>query len=167
MAESMWTKGIIAGCSGGTFGNIMAAADILKNADTGNGEFRLSVYPDSMPVYKALAENGTITELVSTGAVFREAFCGPCFGAGDTPANGEFSIRHTTRNFPNREGSKPGEGQLAGVALMDARSIAATAVNQGVLTRVKMSAQKKKKSIHIHLMQVNLCKARLQRLWSC
>lgn len=127
-------QGIIAGCSGGTYGNIMAATEILKNGDTGNGEFRLSVYPDSMPVYKALAENGTITSLVSTGAVFREAFCGPCFGAGDTPANGEFSIRHTTRNFPNREGSKPGEGQLAGVALMDARSIAATAVNQGILT---------------------------------
>ena len=127
-------QGIIAGCSGGTYGNIMAASEILKNGDTGNGEFRLSVYPDSMPVYKALAENGTITALVSTGAVFREAFCGPCFGAGDTPANGEFSIRHTTRNFPNREGSKPGEGQLAGVALMDARSIAATAANQGVLT---------------------------------
>jgi aconitate hydratase len=127
-------QGIIAGCSGGTFGNIMAAAEILKNADTGNGEFRLSVYPDSMPVYKALAENGTIASLVSTGTVFREAFCGPCFGAGDTPANGEFSIRHTTRNFPNREGSKPGEGQLAGVALMDARSIAATALNKGVLT---------------------------------
>lgn len=127
-------QGIIAGCSGGTFGNIMAARDILENGDTGNGEFRLSVYPDSLPVYKALAENGTITSLVSTGTIFREAFCGPCFGAGDTPANGELSIRHTTRNFPNREGSKPTEGQLSGVALMDARSIAATAVNQGVLT---------------------------------
>lgn len=138
-------QGIIAGCSGGTFGNIMAAAEILKNADTGNGEFRLSVYPDSMPVYKALAENGTIASLVSTGAVFREAFCGPCFGAGDTPANGEFSIRHTTRNFPNREGSKPTEGQLAGVALMDARSIAATAVNQGVLTAAEDVCQEAEK----------------------
>lgn len=127
-------QGIIAGCSGGTYGNIMAAARILNGADTGNGEFRLSVYPDSMPVYKALVENGTVAQLVSTGAIFREAFCGPCFGAGDTPANGELSIRHTTRNFPNREGSKPGEGQLADVALMDARSIAATAVNKGILT---------------------------------
>ncbi len=127
-------QGIIAGCSGGTYDNIMAAAAILKNQNTGNGEFRLSVYPDSMPVYKALSENGTVAELVSSGAIFREAFCGPCFGAGDTPANGELSIRHTTRNFPNREGSKPNEGQLASVALMDARSIAATAANQGKLT---------------------------------
>jgi aconitate hydratase len=127
-------QGIIAGCSGGTYGNIMAAASILKNADVGNGEFRLSVYPDSLPVYKALVDNGTVSELVSTGTIFREAFCGPCFGAGDTPANGELSIRHTTRNFPNREGSKPTEGQLSAVALMDARSIAATALNQGVLT---------------------------------
>lgn len=127
-------QGIIAGCSGGTYSNIMAAVRILKDADCGNGEFRLSIYPDSMPVYQELAENGTIADIVSAGAVFREAFCGPCFGAGDTPANGELSIRHTTRNFPNREGSKPSEGQLAAVALMDARSIAATAVNHGILT---------------------------------
>lgn len=127
-------QGIIAGCAGGTYSNIMAAARILKNAETGNGQFRLSLYPDSMPVYKEFASNGTIADLVSCGAVFREAFCGPCFGAGETPANGEFSIRHTTRNFPNREGSKPGEGQISAVALMDARSIAATAVNQGYLT---------------------------------
>lgn len=127
-------QGIIAGCSGGTYGNIMAAASILKGHDTGNAQFRLSVYPDSMPVYEALVKNGTVLDIVNSGAVFRECFCGPCFGAGDTPANGELSIRHTTRNFPNREGSKPGEGQMCGVALMDARSIAATAVNQGVLT---------------------------------
>ena len=127
-------QGVIAGCSGGTYGNIMAAAAILDDCNTGNGEFRLSVYPDSMPVYKALVDNGTVSNLVSTGAIFREAFCGPCFGAGDTPANGELSIRHTTRNFANREGSKPGEGQISAVALMDARSIAATAANQGVLT---------------------------------
>jgi aconitate hydratase len=127
-------QGIIAGCSGGTYTNIMAAAAILKNKDCGNGEFRLSVYPDSMPVYEALAKNGTIADIVSTGAIFREAFCGPCFGAGDTPANNEFSIRHTTRNFPNREGSKPGEDQIAGVALMDARSIAATASRKGLIT---------------------------------
>lgn len=127
-------QGIIAGCSGGTYENIMAANAILKDHDTGNGEFRLSIYPDSMPVYKALAENGTISSLVSTGTIFREAFCGPCFGAGDTPANEELSIRHTTRNFPNREGSKPTEGQLSSVCLMDARSIAATAIHHGILT---------------------------------
>ena len=127
-------QGVIAGCSGGTYGNIMAASSILDGKDTGNGEFRLSVYPDSMPVYKALTENGCVSKLVSAGAIFREAFCGPCFGAGDTPANGELSVRHTTRNFANREGSKPGEGQISAVALMDARSIAATAANQGVLT---------------------------------
>ena len=127
-------QGIIAGCSGGVYENIIAASRILKGHHVGNDEFKLSVYPDSMPAYKALAADGTIADLISEGAVFREAFCGPCFGAGDTPANGEFSIRHTTRNFPNREGSKPGEGQMAAVALMDARSIAATAANQGILT---------------------------------
>lgn len=127
-------QGIIAGCSGGTFENISAAAEILKGKDTGNGEFRLSVYPDSMPVHQALVQSGAVNDLLETGAVFREAFCGPCFGAGDTPACGELSIRHTTRNFPNREGSKPGEGQISAVCLMDARSIAATAANKGVLT---------------------------------
>lgn len=142
-------QGIIAGCAGGTFGNIMAAADILHNANIGNGEFRLSVYPDSLPVYKALAENGTIASLVSCGAIFREAFCGPCFGAGDTPANGELSIRHTTRNFPNREGSKPNEGQLAGVALMDARSIAATACHQGILTAAEDMAPKETEHTYV------------------
>ena len=127
-------QGVIAGCSGGIYENIMSAAAILKDQDCGNEQFRLSIYPDSMPVYKDLARNGAAADLVTSGAIFREAFCGPCFGAGDTPANGEFSIRHTTRNFPNREGSKPGEGQIAGVALMDARSIAATALNKGILT---------------------------------
>ena len=127
-------QGIIAGCSGGTYENICAAASILKNNSTGNEQFRLSVYPDSMPVYRSLMENGAVTDLIDAGAIFREAFCGPCFGAGDTPANGELSIRHTTRNFPNREGSKPNEGQIAGVCLMDARSIAATAANKGILT---------------------------------
>ncbi len=127
-------QGIIAGCSGGTYANIMAASTILDGSDCGNETFRLSIYPDSMPVYKALVNNGTVSSLISTGAIFREAFCGPCFGAGDTPANNEFSIRHTTRNFPNREGSKPNEGQISSVGLMDARSIAATARNQGVLT---------------------------------
>ena len=127
-------QGIIAGCAGGTYDNICAAAHLLKDADCGSGEFRLSVYPDSMPVYEALVRNGAVSRVISAGGIFREAFCGPCFGAGETPANGEFSIRHTTRNFPNREGSKPGEGQIASVALMDARSIAATAANGGVLT---------------------------------
>ena len=127
-------QGVIAGCSGGIYENIMTAAAVLKDSDCGNAEFRLSIYPDSMPVYKELVKNGAVANLVSSGAIIREAFCGPCFGAGDTPANGEFSIRHSTRNFPNREGSKPGEGQIAGVALMDARSIAATAKNKGVLT---------------------------------
>lgn len=127
-------QGIIAGCSGGTYANIMAAASILKNGDCGSEEYRLSIYPDSMPVYKALVQNGTVSDLVSSGAIFREAFCGPCFGAGDTPANNELSIRHTTRNFANREGSKPNEGQIASVCLMDARSIAATSINKGVLT---------------------------------
>ncbi|GHV27242.1 hydratase [Spirochaetia bacterium] len=127
-------QGIIAGCSGGTFNNIMAAADILAGKSTGDGVFSLSVYPDSQPVFAELVKNGAVTKLMDAGVIVRSAFCGPCFGAGDTPANGEFSIRHTTRNFPNREGSKPGEGQIASVALMDARSIAATAANGGRLT---------------------------------
>ncbi len=127
-------QGEIAGCSGGTYDNICAAADILRGKSCGNGVFSLSVYPGSMPVLAALAGNGRMKDLISAGVIMRECFCGPCFGAGDTPANGEFSIRHTTRNFPNREGSKPAEGQLAAVALMDARSIAATAANGGILT---------------------------------
>ena len=132
---SIWVEqGEIAGCSGGTFDNICAAADILRGGNCGNGTFSLSIYPGSMPAYAELVKNGCINDLISAGAVMRECFCGPCFGAGDCPANGEFSVRHTTRNFPNREGSKPGEGQLSAVALMDARSIAATAAHQGRLT---------------------------------
>ena len=127
-------QGLVAGCSGGTFDNVCAVADILRGHSRGNGTFRMSVYPGSMPAYLQLLKNGALTDIASAGAIIRECFCGPCFGAGDTPANGEFSIRHTTRNFPNREGSKPGEGQMAGVALMDARSIAATAINGGRLT---------------------------------
>jgi aconitate hydratase len=127
-------QGIIAGCSGGIFDNIMAAADILEGKSIGNGSFSLSVYPDSQPSLVELVRNGTVARLMEVGATVHPAFCGPCFGAGDTPANGELSIRHTTRNFPNREGSKPGEGQIATVALMDARSIAATALNQGRIT---------------------------------
>ena len=132
---SIWVdQGEIAGCSGGTFDNICAAADILRGKSCGNGTFSLSIYPGSMPAYAALIKNGRMTDLVSSGTIMRECFCGPCFGAGDCPANNEFSIRHTTRNFPNREGSKPGEGQMSTVALMDARSIAATAANGGRLT---------------------------------
>ncbi len=131
----IWVEqGEIAGCSGGTFDNICAAADILRGKSCGNGAFSLNVYPGSMPALSALLKNGRAYDIISAGAIMRECFCGPCFGAGDTPANGEFSIRHTTRNFPNREGSKPGEGQLSAVALMDARSIAATAANGGKLT---------------------------------
>ena len=114
--------------------SLCAVASILEGQSCGNGTFKMSVYPGSMPAYLELVKNGSIAKLVESGVIIRECFCGPCFGAGDTPANGEFSIRHTTRNFPNREGSKPGEGQMAGVALMDARSIAATARNGGRLT---------------------------------
>lgn len=127
-------QGIIAGCSGGTFDNIVAAADIMKGKSTGNDKFSLSVYPGSQPAYIELVRNGVIADLMEAGAVIKPAFCGPCFGAGDTPANNEFSIRHATRNFPNRDGSKPTEGQVSMVALMDARSIAATAINGGILT---------------------------------
>jgi len=132
---AIWVEqGEIAGCAGGTFDNICAAADILRGKSCGNGAFSLSIYPGSMPALAELVNNGRAYDLISAGAILRECFCGPCFGAGDTPANGEFSIRHTTRNFPNREGSKPGEGQMVAVALMDARSIAATAANGGKLT---------------------------------
>lgn len=127
-------QGIIAGCAGGGFENICAAADILKGRFIGADGFTLSVYPASMPVYMELIKNGCAADILETGAVMKTAFCGPCFGAGDTPANNAFSIRHSTRNFPNREGSKLQNGQISSVALMDARSIAATAANKGVLT---------------------------------
>ena len=127
-------QGIIAGCAGGGFENICAAADILKGKNIGHDAFTLSVYPASTPIYMELAKNGVLAELIGTGAVVKTAFCGPCFGAGDTPANNAFSIRHTTRNFPNREGSKIQNGQISSVALMEARSIAATAANKGFLT---------------------------------
>ncbi len=127
-------QGIIAGCAGGGFENICAAADIMKDTYIGSDGFTLSVYPASMPVYMELIKNGCAAALLETGAVMKTAFCGPCFGAGDTPANNAFSIRHSTRNFPNREGSKLQNGQISSVALMDARSIAATAANKGVLT---------------------------------
>ena len=127
-------QGIIAGCAGGGFENICAAADILKGRDIGADGFTLSVYPASMPIYMELIRNGCAAAILETGAVMKTAFCGPCFGAGDTPANNAFSIRHSTRNFPNREGSKLQNGQISSVALMDARSIAATAANRGILT---------------------------------
>ena len=130
----MVDQGIIAGCAGGGFENICAAADILKGSCIGADGFTLSVYPASMPIYMELIRNGCAATILETGAVLKTAFCGPCFGAGDTPANNAFSIRHSTRNFPNREGSKLQSGQIASVALMDARSIAATAANKGVLT---------------------------------
>ena len=127
-------QGLIAGCAGGGFENIMAAADILKGKFIGNDKFTLSVYPASTPIYMEIIKNGAAATLLETGAILKTAFCGPCFGAGDTPANNAFSLRHATRNFPNREGSKVQNGQIASVALMDARSIAATAANKGFLT---------------------------------
>jgi len=131
----VWAEqAVIAGCSGGIFQNIMAAADILKGASIGNSNFTMTVYPESQPTYLELVKNGAVETLMKAGVLVREAFCGPCFGAGDTPANNELSVRHVTRNFMNREGSKPNEGQIASVALMDARSIAATAINGGKIT---------------------------------
>ena len=127
-------QGIIAGCAGGNYTNVMEASYALKGGDCGNGVFSLSVYPSSQPVFVDLVKKGAISDLMNAGAVIRTAFCGPCFGAGDTPCNNGLSIRHTTRNFPNREGSKPGNGQMSAVALMDARSIAATAARGGILT---------------------------------
>lgn len=127
-------QGTIAGCSGGTYSNIMEAAYLLENKSTGNDAFNLSVYPSSQAVMMNLLRNGAIETLTAAGATIRTAFCGPCFGAGDTPAHGQFAVRHTTRNFPNREGSKPGNGQIASVALMDARSVAATSANRGRIT---------------------------------
>ncbi|MDR0465253.1 MAG: hydratase [Treponema sp.] len=131
----VWAQqAVIAGCSGGIFENIMAACDIIKGASIGNGNFTMSVYPESQPTYLELVKNGAVETFMKAGVLVREAFCGPCFGAGDTPANTELSVRHVTRNFMNREGSKPNDGQIASVALMDARSIAATAVNGGKIT---------------------------------
>ena len=130
----MVQQGVIAGCAGGNYTNVMIAAHMLSGKDCGNDIFNLSVYPSSQPVYMDLVKKGAISQLMAAGATVRTAFCGPCFGAGDTPSNNALSIRHTTRNFPNREGSKPGNGQISCVALMDARSIAATAANGGYLT---------------------------------
>ena len=130
----MVQQGVIAGCAGGNYTNLVEARNYLKDKSCGNGEFSLSIYPSSQPVFTELLKQGVITDLTNTGAIIRTAFCGPCFGAGDTPVNNGLSIRHTTRNFPNREGSKPGVNQMSAVALMDARSIAATALNGGVLT---------------------------------
>lgn len=133
-------QGIIAGCAGGNFDNMMAASHILRNADCGNDVFSMALYPSSQAVAMELTKNGAMADIMSSGSVVKTAFCGPCFGAGDTPANNAFSIRHTTRNFPNREGSKPMGGQMSAVALMDARSIAATAANGGILTSAEAFA---------------------------
>ncbi len=127
-------QGIIAGCAGGNYTNVVEASHMLKGRSCGDGEFSLAVYPSSQPVFLDLDRKGILADLMDAGAIIRTAFCGPCFGAGDTPANNALSVRHTTRNFPNREGSKPGQGQMSAVALMDARSIAATAANGGILT---------------------------------
>ena len=127
-------QGFIGGCAGGTYDNICDAADILRGHSIGSGEFALSIYPSSQPTFMSLVKNGAVADLMAAGATMRTAFCGPCFGAGDVPSNNGLSIRHATRNFPNREGSKPSDGQISGVALMDARSIAATALNGGILT---------------------------------
>jgi aconitate hydratase len=127
-------QGIIAGCAGGTYDNLIDVADILQSKPIGNHDFSMSIYPSSQPTALSLVENGSTSKFMAAGAIVRTAFCGPCFGAGDTPANNQLSLRHTTRNFPSREGSKPGEGQIASVALMDARSVAATAINGGFLT---------------------------------
>lgn len=127
-------QGVIAGCAGGTYSNIMEAAQVLSGSYIGTDEFYLSVYPSSQPIFLDLDRKGAVAELMASGAIIRSAFCGPCFGAGDTPRNNSLSVRHTTRNFPSREGSKPGAGQMSGVALMDARSIAVTAANGGLLT---------------------------------
>lgn len=155
------SQGIIAGCAGGMYENIAEATEILNGHSCGFDEFSLSVYPQSQPVYKCLVDNGYVSRLMQAGAIVKTAFCGPCFGAGDTPANNGLSIRHTTRNFENREGSKLGEGQLAAVALMDARSIAATAANGGILTPATEAEYTKKikkyyfdKSIYEHRVYV-------------
>ncbi len=138
---ALWVQqGIIAGCAGGNYSNVMEAAHILKGKNCGNDVFSLAVYPSSQPVFMDLVKKGAVSDLMAAGATIKTAFCGPCFGAGDTPANQTLSIRHTTRNFPNREGSKPGNGQMAAVALMDARSIAATAANGGKLTSAEACA---------------------------
>lgn len=137
-------QGIIAGCAGGTYDNLCAAGGILKNRSIGDESFTMSVYPASQPVFMELSEKGIIGDIMASGTIVKTAFCGPCFGAGDVPGNNCLSIRHSTRNFPNREGSKPSDGQIASVALMDARSIAATAVNGGVLTSAKEYITEKK-----------------------
>ena len=159
------SQGIIAGCAGGTYENIAAASEILKGKSTGNDAFSLSVYPSSQPVYKAIAENGYLAKLLDCGAIVKTAFCGPCFGAGDVPANNGLSIRHTTRNFESREGSKPGEGQLAAVALMDSRSIAATAANGGILTpatAVEYSSKIKKYSFDAEIYEKRVYRGSLK-----
>ena len=157
-------QGVIAGCSGGNYDSVVQAARVLKGANTGCGEFSLSVYPTSQPVALELTRRGYIYDLMEAGAIVRTAFCGPCFGAGDTPANNGLSIRHTTRNFPNREGSKPGNGQLSAVALMDARSIAATAANGGILTPATDRGHLGR-GLRVHLRRRAVQEARVLGLW--
>ena len=146
-------QGIIAGCAGGGFENICAAADILRGTSIGADAFTLSVYPASTPIYIELAKNGVLADLLETGAVVKTAFCGPCFGAGDTPANNAFSIRHTTRNFPNREGSKIQNGQISSVALMDARSIASYSCKQGISLPLLRISQESTEDRNISLIK--------------
>ena len=136
----MVQQGVIGCCAGVNYTNVVEAANLLRVKSIGAGEFTLNIYPSSIPVYMDLAKKGILTDLMTAGAVIKTAFCGPCFGAGDTPNHNGFYIRHTTRNFPNREGSKPGKGQMSAVALMDARSIAATAANGGALTSAEAYA---------------------------
>lgn len=159
-------QGIIAGCAGGGFENICAAADILSGKSIGSDEFTLSVYPASMPIYMELIKNGCAAKLMETGAVLKTAFCGPCFGAGDTPANQAFSIRHSTRNFPNREGSKLQNGQIASVALMDARSIAATAANKGFLTPADKALEETELNSYRYFFDGNIYKNRVFDAWN-
>ncbi len=159
-------QGIIAGCAGGSYENLYEASLILENKSIGNDHFNLSIYPASQPIYMELLNSGAVKKLMKSGAIIRSAFCGPCFGAGETPANKNLSIRHTTRNFPNREGSKPGNGQLSAVALMDARSIAATALNKGelsgadeVMSRVSVAAYSFDEAIYNNRIKNNYKKA--------
>ena len=156
------TQGIIAGCAGGNYTNVAAAADILDGNSCGDGVFSLSIYPSSQPVNMAMVRNGISSTLIESGAIIKTAFCGPCFGAGDTPSDNGLSIRHTTRNFPNREGSKPMDGQMSAVALMDARSIAATAINGGMITPASDVIEK---DIPIYTFDNNIYKKRIYNGW--
>ncbi len=157
-------QGIIAGCSGGNYENVIAAANALRGQSCGNDTFSLAVYPSSQPVFMDLAKKGVVADLIGAGAIIRTAFCGPCFGAGDTPINNGLSIRHTTRNFPNREGSKPANGQMSAVALMDARSIAATAANGGYVSRSKATAELENQRLAGNVSELTEVFARIKQI---